>query len=200
MIGRDEIVRSLTGAWLLFLDRPGALGQFDVGYAGFWRSFQAILLVAPAYALTVLADRRAILSDAVAGDGFDAAAFMAARWLTLGFDWIALPLLLAALAAFLGIRRGYPAYIVARNWSSVLVVVPFAAIALIDLGGLMSREILFFPSVLALAVALRVSYLVARRALAVAIDVAIGFVVLDFLVSLAIARTVSRLFRVAASI
>lgn len=196
MISRDEIVRSLNGAWLLFLDRPDAMRSFDTSYQGFWRSFQAIVLVAPAYALTVLADRRALLANATAEGSFNEAAFMAAKWLTLAFDWITLPLLLAALASFLGIRQGYPGYVVARNWSTVLIVVPFAAIAVVDLTGWLGAQILFVPSVLALAIALRMSYLIARRALAVGIDAAIAFVVLDFLVSLGLARLISRLFGV----
>ncbi|MEX0852443.1 MAG: hypothetical protein WD036_04055 [Bauldia sp.] len=196
MITRDEIARSLNGAWLLFLDRPNAIRLFDASYQGFWRSFQAIILIAPVYAVTILADRRILLAGASADATFNEMAFMAAKWLALAFDWITLPLLLAALATFLGIRRNYPAYIVARNWSTVLIVLPFAAIALIDLSGLLSSEVLFFPSVLALAIALRFSYLIARRALAVGVEVAIGFVVLDFLVSLALARLISRLLGV----
>ena len=107
-----------------------------------------------------------------------------------------LPLLLAALAKFLHIQKGYPAYVVARNWSSVLTVLPFAAIALVDLTGLVSPEILFFPSLLALAIALRFSYLIARRAFGVGIDVAVGFVVLDFLVSLALTMAIGRVLGV----
>jgi len=195
VITLDEIARSLQGAWLLFLDRPNAIRLFDASYGGFWRSFQAIVLVAPAYEVTVLADRRALLA-AAGNDTFNELAYEAARWLAFAFDWITLPLLLAALAGFLDIRRGYPAYVVARNWSSVLAVLPFAAIALTDLTGLFSPEILFFPSLLALAIALRFSYLVARRALGVGIDVAVGFVVLDFLVSLALAMVIGRLLGV----
>ncbi|MEX0853422.1 MAG: hypothetical protein WD036_09110 [Bauldia sp.] len=192
MITRGEIVRSLQAAWELFLDRPQAVRQFDASYGGFWRSFQAIVLIAPAYALTIL--------DAMAEDGLDEPAFMAAKWLTLALDWIALPLLLAGLAGFLDIKRGYMAYIVARNWSSVLAVLPFAAISLLSLIGLIDARLLFLPSIIALAVALRFSYQIARRALGVAVHAAIGFVALDFLVSLGVAMLVGRLFGVAVPI
>jgi len=196
MIGRDEIVRSLNGAWLLFLGQTSAVRLFDASYRGFWHSFQAIILIAPAYGLTVLADRKARLNDGLPDAAFDEAAFEAARWLTLAFDWIALPLLLAGLATFLGIRRNYATYIVARNWSTVLSILPFAAVALLDLSGMVWEEILIFPSLVALAIALRVSYLVARQGLGVGADVAVGFVVLDFLVSLALARLIGRLLGV----
>ena len=144
VITLNEIARSLQGAWLLFLDRGNAMRLFDASYGGFWRSFQAIILVAPAYEVTVLADRHALLAGA-GSDTFNEVAYVAARWLAFAFDWITLPLLLAALAGFLDIRRGYPAYVVARNWSSVLAVLPFAVIALVDLTGLVSPDILFFP-------------------------------------------------------
>ena len=68
VITLDEIARSLQGAWLLFLDRANAMRLFDASYGGFWRSFQAVVLVAPAYELTVLADRRALLAAAGADD------------------------------------------------------------------------------------------------------------------------------------
>ena len=200
MINRDEIVRSLNGVWLLFLDKPDALRLLDTTYRGFWRSFQAIILVAPAYGLTVMADRRTLLSSAIADGAFDETAYMTAKWLTLAVDWAALPLLLAGLGAWLGIRRGYAAYIVARNWSAVLLSIPFAAVAVLDLTGLVTGQLLFFPAVIALAVALRLSYVIARRALSVATNVAIGFVVLDFLVSLGIARLIGRLIGVEAPV
>ncbi len=120
MITRDEIERSLTGAWLLFLDKPGAIGTFDASVEGFWRSFQAIVLVAPVYAITIFADHAIYAAAAGAEGAVDHAAFYATRWVSLALDWVTLPLILAGLARFLGIRGGYPAYVVARNWSSVL--------------------------------------------------------------------------------
>ena len=56
MLERDEIARSLTGAWELFLDRPDAMRRFDISMTGFWRSFRAIVLVLPAYLVTSLAE------------------------------------------------------------------------------------------------------------------------------------------------
>jgi hypothetical protein len=62
MIDRDEINSSLTGAWKIFLDRPDALQHFDTSYAGFWRSFQAIFLIAPLYAVATLASWRMVIA------------------------------------------------------------------------------------------------------------------------------------------
>jgi hypothetical protein len=197
VIGIAEIGRSLTGAWLVFLGRPGAMRFFDASSEGFWRSFQAIALVAPFYALTAIADRRATLAAALP-DADGPPAFWAAKAFLLALDWVTLPLLLAALAGFLRIKPRYAAYVVARNWSTVLAVAPFGAVALLDIIGLLPGDAVMIPSLVALVFALRVSYMVARTALAAPVDVAIGYVVFDFLVSLALVRILGRLLGVEA--
>ncbi len=191
---RAEIVRSLRGAWRLFLGRPDAMRFFDTSVDGFWRSFRAIILVAPLYGLTALADRYDLLTDANPTDDFTNGQFWAAKSLTLALDWVALPILLGLLADFIGIRRGYPGYVVARNWATVLMIVPFAAIALLDLSGMATTKVLVLPSVVALAATFLMSYAIARKALGASGDVAVAFVVLDLLVSLVIVMTANRLF------
>jgi hypothetical protein len=194
VIDKDEIIRSLNAAWLLFLDRPNAIRNFDASYQGFWRSFQAIVLILPIYALTVYSEWQSLLADPVISKMLDQSAYMAAAWVTLAVDWVALPLLLAGLAQFLSIRQGYASYVVARNWSAVLMAVPYGLISLLQLAQPGLGDFLFIPLVIALAIALRFSYLIARRALAVTLDVAIGFVALDVLVRVGLAEIISRLF------
>ncbi|MEJ0097641.1 MAG: hypothetical protein WDM84_06585 [Bauldia sp.] len=87
--------------------------------------------MAPSYAVAALADR-ATFSDAIAAGTFDEAGFWATKAVSLAADWAALPVLLAALAGFIGIRAGYPAFITVRNWATVLMTLPFAAIALVQ--------------------------------------------------------------------
>lgn len=195
---RAEIQRSLTGAWRLFLGKPDAMRFFDASVDGFWRSFSAIILVAPLYALTALADRVDMLTDANPADDIGNVPFWAAKALTLAFDWVTLPILLGLIADFIGIRRGYPAFVVARNWATVLMIIPFAAIGLLDLTGLASAESLVVPSLVALIATFRMSYEIARKTLSARADVAIAFVALDFLVSLAIVMSANRLFGIAA--
>jgi len=193
-MNRDEVQRALTGAWRLFIGKPDALRYFDTSADGFWRSFRAIILVTPLYLLTALADRHDLLTDANPADDFSGGAFWAAKLLSLALDWVTLPILLALLADFIGIRRGYPALIVARNWATVLMLIPFAAIALLDLSGIGTPTTLVLPSLLALIATFRMSYAIARKTLDVGADVAIGFVALDFLVSLAIVLIADVLF------
>ncbi|KAB2876515.1 MAG: hypothetical protein F9K43_01035 [Bauldia sp.] len=193
MFERDEVIRSLTGAWWLFLDRPGAMRFFDVTLDGFWRSFAAVFLLVPAFALTATAEYQVVLSDAIPDDGFSNAAFVFDKILALGLDWIALPIILAILARPLGIARTYAAFIVARNWCSVIAVLPFGLIGLLFASGIFGIDAANFLSLAALIVILRYNYLIARRALNAGIAFAIGLVVLDLVVSLSIAAVADSL-------
>ena len=163
MLDREEITRSLTGAWELFLDRPGAMRLFDVSVDGFWRSFAAVLLVAPSYAFAVLSDRHmaAVMDPSAPAQGD--LAFIVKSVVGLGLDWIALPVILALLAPPLGIGSRYAAFIVARNWGAVLGAIPFGAIGLLIVLGLVGGDLANLLMFVALIVVLRYNYLIARR-------------------------------------
>jgi hypothetical protein len=198
MISIGEITRALTAVWMLFIDRQGAVQRFDSSVEGFWRSFQAILLAVPFYAVSIMADLDALATLDTGGE-FDPARHVLAQSIGFALDWAALPLLLALLAPVLGIRNGYSAYIVIRNWSAVVASVLFALLSVLDVSGLFPDETFVFPAGIALAISLRIGYLAARRALGVPIDVAIGFVLLDFLVSYALVLVTGAIFGVSAA-
>ncbi len=194
MLDRDEIVHSLTGAWELFLDRPNAMRYFDVSVEGFWRSFRVIVLLLPAYILSTLAEQIvAAASMPAAADQSVLALFLDSAF-GLGLDWIMLPLVLALAARPLGIQRHYAAFIVARNWASVIALAPFGAIGLLVIIGLVNAEVANFLMLASLMVVLRYNFLIARRALDVGIGFAIGIVVLDLAISLTIALALDLVF------
>lgn len=196
MIGAAEIQRSLAAAWEILRGRADAMRLLDTSDEGFWRSFQAILLIAPIYLITSAADWQATLRALPEGAGIDGGAFWLSRALILIADWVTFPIILAALAGFIGIKQRYGAYIVARNWATVLAVAPFGLIAVLDLMGMLPAEIIIIPSLVAVGFALRVSYMVARTALGFTIDMAVGLVAFDFLISLGIVAIASQLFGV----
>jgi hypothetical protein len=185
MPGRDEIVRSLTGAWRLFLDRSDAMRFFDVSVDGFWRSFGAILLVLPAFILVVLSDRARIVTDALLSEGFDGSSFLANRAVWLALNWVALPILLAVAAQPLGVSRTYASYVVARNWCAVLTVAPFGVIALLSLVGLVGSEPASVISLAIIVLVIRFDYLIARRALGADVGLAVAIVLVDLAIGLA---------------
>jgi hypothetical protein len=199
MIGRKEIRASLDGAWQLFLNRRGAMRLFDVTVDGFWRSFQAIVLVAPGYALTVIAEEQRVLSDSVVEENFSQSVYFLDKVVALGIDWVAFPILLALVARPLGIAGVYPGYIVARNWAAVIATVPFGAIALLTIFGVLGNDTGAILSFAAIAVVLRYNFIVARAALGASIGFAVAVVVCDFATSLIVATAIDGLFDVAAT-
>ena len=190
MLEREEIGRSLSGAWQLFLNRPDAMRLFDVSVGGFWRSFGAIGLIVPAYAIVAVVEQQLLLSDSLPDESFGVAAFVLDKGLALSIDWITLPILLALLAGPLGIGRTYPAFVVARNWGAVIAILPFAAIDLLFAFGLLSAEVVGVLSPTMLIVILRYNFIIARRALGVGAGFALTLTVADFVLSLAIAQSV----------
>ena len=194
MLERNEIARSLTGAWQLFLDRPGAMRYFDISMDGFWRSFRAIVLVLPAYLLTTLAERSVASSTLLPGQDPGDFLFYLDSAIGLGLDWITLPIVLALAARPLGITHHYGAFIIARNWGSVIAVAPFGFVGLLVLIGLAGMELANFLMLAALMIMLRYNYLIARRALDAGFGFAVGIVVLDLALSLTISLTLDSIF------
>jgi hypothetical protein len=194
MFERDEIARSLTGAWELFLDRPGAMRRFDVSVEGFWRSFRAIVLVIPAYVVTTLAERIITSNAVVTTEDPGDVLFFIDGAIGLALDWITLPIVLALAARPLGIAGRYGAFIIARNWGSVLAVVPFAVVSLLVVLGLAGADIANFLMLAALIVVLRYNFLIARRALDVGTSFAVGIVILDLAISLMISLVLDAMF------
>jgi hypothetical protein len=192
MLRRDEVVQSLTGAWELFLDRPDAMRFFDVSADGFWRSFYAIILIVPAYTLISIFGRSQILVESVVAAQFDDSAFIINKSVALGFEWIALPVILALAAPALGIGQSYAAFIIARNWGAALsnglaAIVPI--LFLVGFIGDVAANFIFFAI---LIVVIRYNFLIARRALDANIGLAIGIVIGDIAISLAIFSTINR--------
>ena len=79
---------------------------FDTSADGFWRSFQAIVLVVPVYALTALADRHGdALGLRCRRQASATAPSGSAQAVALRLDWVTLPILLGVLA---GLHRHPP--------------------------------------------------------------------------------------------
>jgi hypothetical protein len=194
MMGGEEVRRSLTASWGLFLNRTDAMKLFDLTVDGFWRSFGAVVLVVPIFVVGALADRQRIASEATEALTTSVSHDLFERLVALGIDWLALPILLFFAARSLRIERTYTAFIVARNWSAVIAAVPFGVISLLYLFGFLSTELMALLGLAALAIVLRYSFIVARTALGVGIGFAAGLVAFDFFLSLLILEGIGYLF------
>ena len=188
-----EVGRAIDGALALFIGRPAPPGSFDVTAGGFWRSFGAIVLVLPSFAVMLAAELGMGAAAEVAEGQDEAAWFVASRLVGLAIDWAALPVVLAALAGPLGIGGRYVGFVVVRNWGSVVAAAVYALPALLYNLGLVGESTAILLSLVAFVAVVRFQYAIVRAALATPVPTSIGLVVLDLALSLVIGEMVARL-------
>lgn len=192
----SEIRAALDGSWLLFRNRPEGMAFFDQSIQGFWRSFLVVFLLVPVFLFGGLAEKRLFIAynlDQLAS--FPDRSYWTAQFLGLAVDWITLPVLLALLAVPIGISQRYVPFIVVRNWTSLLVSMPYLVLYLLYLIGIFSGEVTVLLSLVYLPVILWYNYIIARIALQATVSVAIGVVVLDVVLTLLIDTAVGHLWQ-----
>lgn len=180
MIGVADVARALRGAFrLLRLDSRG-LDAFDATLDGFWRSFTAAALTAPAFAILVVLEAPEGAGDA---DAIDWGRVFAVRAIAYVVGWVAFPLVMHSLVRAMGRGAVYFRYMVAYNWASVPQMMIFLPV---ELARAAWPEMMEPFTVIAFAAVLFYQWFIARTALAVSGLVAGGVVAVDVLLSLAI--------------
>ncbi len=188
---RSEIEGSLYGAWRLVLRDPDSLNYFNISADGFWRSFFAAAIVAPLFFISSLLSLNLVADDA-------AAAAPAFSFVALAFNfvvaWVGYVVLMFPVTRLLNLESRYAAYVIVWNWTAVLQVALLFAAALLRGSGLFSGGVGDAALIAAVLTSLYIAYLVARAALGCDIPVAIGLVIFENLLHLAIDRTGNALF------
>ncbi len=181
-----EAVNALSGSCLLALRRADGFERFNLTAEGFWRSFAAVIIIAPLY---LYADRVDALYP---GPGVAPADFSPVLSLiTLALEWIAWPVVVALLTYRTRFSGHFVRYITVYNWSSILVfVVMLVPVVALDLG-LIDTALSAAAGAVLLIAALWYRWLVARMALDVSSLVALVLVVGDVTLSLVISRLIS---------
>jgi hypothetical protein len=182
-----ELAAAFAGSLALLRADADAMRHFDVSVAGFWRSFLVAVVLAPTLLVDIAVDGRLAAEVGAADTG------VAARLLTYAAGFVVFPLLLAPLARPLGLSATYVPFIVARNWTSLVGIIPTLAAALAYLAGLYGREALALANFAALIFNLFYAYRVARLAAAVPPGQASGLVALDFVLMLIAGTLIVRL-------
>lgn len=116
MVSAREFALAMYGCWrFVRLDRS-AVQYFDNTPEAFWKSFNAALFAAPAYALLVLLN--------FADHPVDAGAMrvVAVETITYVIGWVLFPLVMISFTDTAGCSRFYYRFIGAWNWSIVLQV------------------------------------------------------------------------------
>ncbi len=180
----EEARRSIVASWLLFIRDPSAYNRFNNTEAGFWRSFSAIVLVAPLYLYATGIEARLPEADSQANPGL--------VWSALGLvlQWVGWPLIMVWVARLAGLSRHYARYIIAYNWSTVLVILVFLPpLILYDLGFLATGSTAVLSLIVLLA-SLYYRWYIALRALETTGVVAFALMLADVVLSVLISQFV----------
>ncbi len=173
----QELQQALTGCWRLVLRDTGGYDEFDNSLDGFWRSFSAIVIVAPLYLYAV--DLQLSLPGVPGAEEAEPHS-LAASFVSLVIQWFAWPAIVAAVAYFTALTAGYTRYVIAYNWSSILVMtMQLIPIFMLTLGGAIAEfgGLLFF---ITLAMAFYYRWYVAMTGLGANALMASALVAADF--------------------
>jgi hypothetical protein len=171
-----DLLRALRGLSRLFRFDDGYRNYFDTTIQGTWRSFFAMMLVAPAVALRLPEDLGKIYPNATQLEYF------AVTVLIYVIGWFAVPIVALELGRWLKRAEAMPSYITVYNWLQ-LIHLPFAIAiwAAVENG---AAAIGSLVALLSLAVYLTYLFYMSRSFLRLEIHAAAVFVIADVAISL----------------
>ncbi|PTE10690.1 transporter [Mesorhizobium helmanticense] len=151
MLSSDETYASLAGAWRLMLGKADGLRLLDLSADGFWNSFFAILVAAPALVVGWVG----IANEIGDPNAFAGRFSMLMRLATVDVGAWVLPLVgLALVAPRAGIGGRFVHYVVASNWASAIIAWLMLPSALIRLFLSSTNEVAGLVSLLLFALSM----------------------------------------------
>ncbi|TPN84357.1 transporter [Mesorhizobium sp. CU2] len=118
MLSADETYASLAGAWRLMFGKTDGLRLLDLSADGFWNSFFAIVVAAPA----MIVGWVELANEIGDPDAFTGRLGILIRLATVDIGSWVLPLVaLALVAPRAGIGGRFVHYVVASNWASAII-------------------------------------------------------------------------------
>ncbi len=118
MLSADETYASLAGAWRLMFGKADGLRLLDLSADGFWNSFFAIVVAAPA----LIVGWVELANEIGDPDAFAGRLGMLIRLATVDIGSWVLPLVaLALVAPRAGLGGRFVHYVVASNWASAII-------------------------------------------------------------------------------
>lgn len=179
----EEAAVSLAASVRIIKRDPSAFNDLDTSVEGFFRSFGAILFVAP---LAYPQFQAGHLLDVqyCASLGLEAKSLnLTAGYLVLLLSFVLWPVIAALMARTFGLTATYLRYMTAYNWISV----PATLISLIPdmlvLAGVTNTEVIFALMLIIFGIMMYLSYYVACEGLGTTPPIAMAFALGDFVVS-----------------
>ncbi|MBT7265536.1 MAG: hypothetical protein HN884_01575 [Rhodospirillaceae bacterium] len=186
----SEIISSLYGTLRLAQGDTGGMNFFNISPEGFWRSFTAAVLIAPLF--FILLSVRYLVSDS----DIPLARYTSIHAISYIIGWVAFPLLFFHLADILGIGQRFIRFIVSYNWASVLQNIVYLPFALLVEAQVLQGPVANFIGILLLGLVFFYIWFVTRTALEISNFLAIGFVVIDFMLSVFINSVTQGMLRI----
>jgi hypothetical protein len=179
MISLREVVASLYGTWRLARFDRSAVGYFDSTPEGFWRSFVAAVLAAPADLAIQLLFRVEPLPEDIVHYGLG-------LLVAYAFSWLVWPLAAVYLARALDRNDALLLYLTIHNWAQVLAVL-FQLVVVILAVGLLPAPMVTLALLASVLVVLVYEWFIASTALRLDRLAAAAVVVAYFVLSVLVA-------------
>ncbi len=175
MISIREIVNSLFGAYLLARRDPHALTYFNMSMEGFYRSFLAMILALPLFAIENSIDYRKIPTDT------SIVPFLLFLCLALLVSWGSYLAIMAVLARYMGFSDRYSVFVVVYNWMQFGIILIWFPISIIATG-MLPENIAATMTLLFIAATYALLWYVLKVTLNLTGLLAVGFAFLEFLI------------------
>jgi hypothetical protein len=175
MISLREIVNSLFGAYQLARRDPNALNYFNISTEGFYRSFLAMVLAVPLFAIENSIDYRKVPTET------EIIPFLVLLCIALLVSWGAYLVIMAVFARYMGFSDRYSVFVIVYNWMQFAIILIWLPLSIIATG-ILSGSIAATMTLLFIAATYALLWYVLKITLNLTGLMATGFAFLEFLI------------------
>lgn len=193
MPSTQEIQSSVRGALRLFLFDPRGVAAFNVSIEGFWHSFFAAVLAAPIYFAVVVIEHdlaKQLVDITVMNEPLVVPSLretLTAEAVGYPLSFVAFPIAMIGLSRLLKVTGRYVPYIIAYNWSSIVVVTLRLLPLVLFSAGIVGAQATTTPIFVSFLAIMIYRWYLARAVLGVSGITAFGLVIIDLLLMILIA-------------
>lgn len=175
-----EIVYGIFGAWRLALLDAGGMTYLDRTERGFWQSFFAAAIIAPAYLLVVILDSSARPTEA------GLVRLVIVHVSAYSLSWTVYPVIIHPICAAIDRQSAFVGFIVALNWAKVIQMAAYLPVIVLGTTGLLPTGATALLTGGVYMLLLGYQWFVTRTALDTTGMAAAGLVILDLFLGLTI--------------
>jgi len=194
MPGWPEIKSSIYGAWRLARLDAGGLACFNLSVEGFWRSFFAAVIIAPAYAALLLVRDAGLEATMVDAGPMPESVNYLPEVVAYILGWIVWPLAMLLVVRVLGLAQNFVPYIIVYNWANVIQIGILLPAAILTRGAVLPEGMAAIIGVMATLAVLFYLWFITRTVLQVREWTAAGIVIMDILLGVILSSASARLF------